>query len=644
MPNKQIFFRQWSRKNYAVYNSIGKQIKICVLCFSCSILTFNTSAFATVSEAGKRIGNDDSDYDIPPDTILLEAALIQAPPKPMVSSLSRVVVSFDREDLQKLPIQNVQELLAYVGSIDLQQRGGQGVQADVRIRGGNFDQVMIMLNGVNFTDPQTGHHNLNLPIDLSSVERVEILQGPGARVLGANASSGAINIVTTASDTTSVGVKMAIGQHRFSDVSVQGNLIRNSLKLHASLGKSGSSGYIPNTDFDIQNAFLHVQMGELSRGEISLQSGYQFKAFGANAFYSHTYPDQYERIRTFINSLSYRRHFSNVNLQANTYHRRSFDRFDLFRYEAPAWYAGHNYHQSDVVGANIRSEYSYYPWKTTIGGDFRGEHIFSNVLGEDMSERRRVPFERDTVFFTREKWRTIGSWFVEQSFFASRWSVSVGAMGSYSNDFGHHTCFGTDVNYSLLPDWSLFASVNQALRLPTFTDLYYSSPTILGNANLVPERSNTFEVGSKISHFGLHSNVSAFYREGHNTIDWVRPANGTIYQSLNHTQINTFGFEADALYQFQTHHLPTLRVAYTFLNMSKNNLGMESGKSLEYLRHKFVANAHVNVWRDLHWSLGWVYQHRAGATLTSAGQPQNYAPISLFDTRLEWRTKSYQLF
>ncbi|MDR1951527.1 MAG: Plug domain-containing protein, partial [Bacteroidales bacterium] len=156
-PNsKQLYFSKWTRKSYAVYNSLGKQIKICVLAFCCSILTFNSSVFASVSDIRKILNDDDSDFDIPPDTIMLEATLIQAQPNSMVSSLSRVVVSFDKQDIEKLPVQNIQQLLSYVGGVDLRERGGQGVQADIGIRGGGFDQVMIMLNGVNFTDPQTG--------------------------------------------------------------------------------------------------------------------------------------------------------------------------------------------------------------------------------------------------------------------------------------------------------------------------------------------------------------------------------------------------------------------------------------------------------------------------------------------------------
>jgi len=477
------------------------------------------------------------------------------------------------------------------------------------------------------------------------VERIEILQGPGSRVLGPNASAGAINIITMTADTNLIGARIVVGDHNFSDLHARANLARGNFRVHASAGHSSSTGYTENTDFDITNVFLQLQTN-FAGGEFNFQSGYQHKAFGANAFYSLQFPEQFERLRTFINALSYRQSLERVNWNANVYHRRVFDRFELFRFDAPAWYAGHNFHQTDVVGVNARTEISYFPWRTTLGGEFRSEHIFSNVLGEPMQNRRRVPFERDTVFFTMSKHRTIANWFVEQTFFASRFSASVGAMGSFSNDFGHHTCFGADVSYQISNHFSVFASANQALRLPTFTDLFYSDPTSVGDPNLQPERSTTFEIGSRFNRSSVLANLSVFYREGRNTIDWVRAPGETVFRSMNHTEINTFGIETDVIYRFtNSRFLQSFRASYAFLNMSEDNLGMEmSGRRLDYLRHKFVANVHTKIWRNLHASVGWIYRARVGYFVDLAGETRRQQPINLFDARLEWRARNYQIF
>ncbi|HID99484.1 MAG TPA: TonB-dependent receptor, partial [Thiotrichaceae bacterium] len=85
--------------------------------------------------------------------------------------------------------------------VDLRERGTFGVQGDLSIRGANFSQVLILINGIKVYDPQTAHHNLDIPVSLSDVERIEILNGHGSSIYGENAFGGVINIVTNKSVT-----------------------------------------------------------------------------------------------------------------------------------------------------------------------------------------------------------------------------------------------------------------------------------------------------------------------------------------------------------------------------------------------------------------------------------------------------------
>ncbi len=125
--------------------------------------------------------------------------------------MGRVITVISKKEIEALPVQSVDQLLDYIANVDVRQRGPLGVQSDVSIRGGSSDEVMILLNGINITDPQSGHHSLNLPIDFQSIERVEVLEGPGARIYGANAFSGAINFITGSEDESSVKVTFFLG-------------------------------------------------------------------------------------------------------------------------------------------------------------------------------------------------------------------------------------------------------------------------------------------------------------------------------------------------------------------------------------------------------------------------------------------------
>ena len=100
------------------------------------------------------------------------------------------------EDIRNAPVQSIEELLEYALNVDVRQRSGQGIQSDISIRGGNFEQVLIMLNGIKMNDPQTGHHNMDIPVSLEQIKRIEILTGGASRVFGNYAFTGSINIIT----------------------------------------------------------------------------------------------------------------------------------------------------------------------------------------------------------------------------------------------------------------------------------------------------------------------------------------------------------------------------------------------------------------------------------------------------------------
>ena len=83
-----------------------------------------------------------------------------------------------------LPVQSVDDLLRYLPGIEVQQRGPQGAQADITIRGGTFQQVLVIIDGMKLNDPLTGHFNLYIPIHPADIERVEILKGAASAVWG----------------------------------------------------------------------------------------------------------------------------------------------------------------------------------------------------------------------------------------------------------------------------------------------------------------------------------------------------------------------------------------------------------------------------------------------------------------------------
>src|SRR5690606_34953561 len=116
------------------------------------------------------------------------------------SKQSRNISLISKLQIETAPARSLAEVLSFVPGLDIRQRGVTGVQADVSIRGGSFEQTLMLLNGIKLSDPQTGHHMMNIPLPLVNIDRVEVLKGPASRVFGQNAYAGAINVITELSD------------------------------------------------------------------------------------------------------------------------------------------------------------------------------------------------------------------------------------------------------------------------------------------------------------------------------------------------------------------------------------------------------------------------------------------------------------
>ena len=110
------------------------------------------------------------------------------------NSISMLTIS--NEEIKQSTATNVSELLQQVAGIDIRRRGAEGMQADLYIRGGSFDQTLLLIDGIKVEDPQTGHHTMNMTIPLEVIEKIEIIKGSASRIYGQNAFTGAVNIIT----------------------------------------------------------------------------------------------------------------------------------------------------------------------------------------------------------------------------------------------------------------------------------------------------------------------------------------------------------------------------------------------------------------------------------------------------------------
>lgn len=599
-----IVFRRWNNKRYAVFNSLKRIVKI----------GFLMVAYLKFANPEASAANVDSTSVI--RNINLEEVNISTEhPTETYSNISRVVVTITQKEIEQAAISSVNELLEYASNIDVRQRGINGIQADISIRGSSFDQVLILLNGVNITDPQTGHHNLNLPLDLSAIDHIEILKGPGSWKFGPGAFGGAINFITKTSDNSFIQAGIEGGQYSTYSEKLSAALKTGNLTQFISANNSSSVGYASNTDYRISDIYYH---GILSSGqtETFLQVGYSDKGFGANSFYSAKYPDQYEAIQTTFSSLSFKTTLKNIHVEPKIYFRRSNDRFNLFRLNPER---NSNYHTTDVWGSNVLMSY-FHGEKgiTSIGFDTRTESIWSNNLGELSENPVQSPIN-DTISLNHFHSRSNFSSFIGHKRYFSNLTINAGINFTRNSDLNFKWFIypGIDFSYQLSNASSLFASVNKTMRMPTYTDLYYSGPSIEGNPYLLPEEAVGYELGFQNKNDFLKFSVTGFYSQGKNMIDWVKANLEDKWKTTNYTKLNSAGLELSVNTDFERFFpdqsiLRNLKIDYTFLNQNKIETSLISNYSLNYLKHRLDLNLNHTIWKNIQANWHVTYQDRNG--------------------------------
>ncbi|MEN8119265.1 MAG: TonB-dependent receptor [Bacteroidota bacterium] len=630
----ELHFNKWSRKNYSVLLSLSKVIKISVL----SVSYFIMNAFTTQAQT---------------DTVKIEEIMVKAARTELkYSDASRIITIIDREEISSVPATGINDILSSVLSVDIRSRGAFGVQADMNIRGGSFEQGLVLINGMRVNDPQTGHFNLNLPVDIQDIQRIEVLEGSGARVYGNNAFSGAVNIITYTEDKNNIHFSLMGGSYELYGAKLSSNYSIKNFKNYISLSKKKSAGYKENTDFDILN-FYYSGGQKINSGEFGIQAGFLDKSFGANSFYTPVYPNQYEQNKSAFASARYNSK-GKVNMNYSAYWRLNFDRFELFRDNPASWYSGPNYHTNNLYGLSVNSNIETKLGKTSIGLDLNLESILSNKLGDPLDNQKPI-LGVDDKFYTNGSNRQNISTFVEQQIQWNKFNISAGLMANWNSSFGWNFYPGIDLSYTVIEHLSVMASANISGRVPSFTDLYYVGPTNIGNKDLVAEEALTYEFGAKYINNFLVIQSAVFRRYGTNIIDWVKQNPEDLWESNNITNVDAAGFEFSAKFSLRnvtSEKFPInfIRFNYSYIDMDKSSSEYISKYVLDYLQHNFSLTMEHNVYKKLKASWKFNYRKRNGTFISydqEVGEwlnPEEYKAAWLLDLRMFYQLKNIKLY
>ena len=512
----------------------------------------------------------------------------------------RTVKIISSEDIKNSPVTNVSDLLQEITGIDVRRRGVGGVQGDLYIRGGGFDQTLLLVDGMKMDDAQTGHHTLNMILPLYLIERIEIIKGPAARIFGQNAFNGAINIVTKEFEgekrTVNLNLnELSYGSFEQKNISLSTKIIGEKIKSLISYSGNRSDGYRHNTDFKKNNYFIKTSFNS-NNSPVDVIASFTENKFGANGFYaSPSATEQYEETQASLLGITTTINSEKLSITPRLYWRRGQDEYIYIR-DNPSVYR--NLHKTNKVSAELSGSYFSNSGVTGFGLDLSTVNISSNNLGEH--NRTTVNLFADHTF----------------KLFDQKLVVSPGIALSYFSDMSFHSFPGIDLGYNISSDFKLYSNIGKTYRIPTYTDLYYSDRTTVGNENLNPESATSTEFGLKYNTSNFKFSTALFNRNAKNIIDYVKQNEDDLWKAVNIGSLSTSGFELDMSYRFKSSYSlsndNSISIGYT--NIKDDNYVSDinfSKYSLNSLKHHFISKFNLNYIKNINHSIIYKYAERS---------------------------------
>ncbi|MBN1398531.1 MAG: TonB-dependent receptor [Bacteroidetes bacterium] len=456
-------------------------------------------------------------------TVALKPIVITANRIP--TAASSVNRSFDVIELTSTELfssASIEDILQRFAQVNVQSRGVFGAQTDLSIRGTLFSQNLILLNGSRLDDPQTAHHNFDLPLSTGQIERIEIVRGPGSSQYGANAAGGVVNIITRKPEKTSANISLKGGNYGLFTASGTYESASSVISSANNISFSRSSGYRYDTDFSIFNMSTS---NDIHTGftDISLFAGYTKKEFGAFDFYSpgRNLPSK-EWTETSVVNIGSKLEVRSIQLIPKISYRRHYDMFmdDIRLQDQNICSHTTNVLNGEITGITAFNEHV----NMASGVEYSYNNIISNVY--------------------KEHFRNSGAVFASVLSEFSGWTLDAGMRIDFHSNYNSRLCPNAGIGFFLTPQNKIYATAGRSFRAPTYTELYIHNSSTHGDPSLQPEMGWSYETGwEHYTDSQMRVFLSLFRQDHTNLIDYVRYTPIDTAQAVNFSSAVIHGFE-----------------------------------------------------------------------------------------------------
>lgn len=489
------------------------------------------------------------------------------------------------EDLKKQNLSTPPDALNCVSGVDLRSRAPFGIQGDISLRGSTYEQAAVLVDGIKLMDPQTGHYNLDIPLTIFDLERVEVTKEAASSLYGAGALAGSINLVTKKPREQTLNIESCFGEHALFGQAFSLSLPQKDFDARISFDHKISKAARPNTDFEYQTGSFYLTK-DLNSLSIDTLLGWQKKDYGADSFYSNLFPEEEEHTETLFIKSRLDVKLDKCILKNNLFLRKHDDKFILRRNNPTSV----NYHTNYIYGFETSANYPFKSGNLTLGASSGVDQINSTNLGK----HSRL-YEAGIFGLSFDS--------------GSRITADLRFRLDHYQKWPAQQSFNLGLKTRLIDDRLNFkASAGKSFRIPTFTDLYYSDAGNRGNQNLGIEKSYSYVCGLDYKINSLDLGIEGFFRRGTNLIDWTRTSSALAWEATNLSRVDfkggAFNSKISPDFAYKSLKLESVSFSYTYTDADKKASGFFSKYALDILMHQLILGINSRIFGlGLNWQL-----------------------------------------